>query len=229
MNIKQIMAKQKLSTEGPISNMKNLPILDDKPTIIINESAIEVFNSVKNDTTNERKINFVLIGYETSYGIVYIEECAESIHEFNMDNVLNGKAFEFLDKYVESASKFKRGQPIMFLGYRNPAKYIVNEEGENIQQDDCNCWNSEDLIDGYEYIKYYKDKIKVAQMLITPSLDINTLYLETNKGEEMFYKFSKVLTFNSVSKTYDKEDSYSNISKPFKNNNEQITKETITL
>ena len=48
MDVKQIMAKQGLNAEGYVPNAKDLPVLQGKPKILIDESAADMFNAIKN-------------------------------------------------------------------------------------------------------------------------------------------------------------------------------------
>ena len=48
MDIKQIMTKQGLSTTSYVPNAKDLPVLSGNPKVLIDESAVEMFNAIKN-------------------------------------------------------------------------------------------------------------------------------------------------------------------------------------
>jgi len=162
MSIKQIMTKKKLNTTGYVPNVKRLPLLDDSSAIIIDKSAVDTFNDIKkgvkinNYNGVEKETYFVLVGYQTSYGIVYIKECILLNEAFNVNNGQDFKFWDLLDKSANSASQFKRGEAIIFLGHTNSAKYTIDSEGKKVQQESSNCWSSEDLLSTYEYSTHYK-------------------------------------------------------------------------
>ena len=231
MDIKQIMTKQGLSTTSYVPNAKDLPVLSGNPKVLIDVSAVEMFNAIKNGikTNNyngiEQETSFVLLGYEASNGLIYIKKCVPAMQTLDVYNGSDFKSWDFLDKCVNIALQFNQGKPIIFLGHTHPATYSINNEGKKIQRESSNCWSSADLISSYSYKTHYKDKIQIAEMLITPSLDVNTLYLELSKGVEGFYRFAAVLTFDREKECYVKEKSYSDISKPFEKLNPRILEE----
>lgn len=221
MDIKKIMTKQNLNIDSYIPNAKDLPLLSGSPKILIDESAVEMFNAIKNGVKInnykgiEQETSFVLLGYETPNGLIYIKRCVPAMQTFEVYKGSDFKSWEFLDKCVNIALQFNQGKPIIILGHTHPALYETNNQGQKVQKESSNCWSSADLISSYDYKTHYQDKIQIAEMLITPSLDINTLYLETHKGVEGFYRFGEVLTFDRDKECYVKEKSYSDITKPF--------------
>lgn len=233
MDIKQIMTKQGLSTTSYVPNAKDLPVLSGSPKVLIDESAVEMFNAIKNGVKInnynrvEQETSFVLLGYETPNGLIYIKKCVPAMQTFDVYNGSDFKSWEFLDKCVNIALQFNQGKPIIFLGHTHPAIYSSDNQGKKVPKESANCWSSGDLISSYDYKTHYQDKIQIAEMLITPSLDINTLYLETNKGVEGFYRFAEVLTYNRDKECYVKEKSYSDISKPFEKLDPRILEEQI--
>lgn len=220
MDIKQIMTKQGLSTTSYVPNAKDLPLLCGSPKILIDESAVEMFEAIKNGVKInnyngiEQETAFVLLGYETSNGLIHMKKCVPAMQTFDVHEGCYPRSWEFLDKCVNIALLFTQGKPIVVLGHTHPATYTVNDKGKRVQRESDNCWSSQDLISSYDYKTHYQGKIQIADMLITPSLDINTLYLETSKGVEGFYRFAEVLTYDKYKECYVKEKSYSDISKP---------------
>ena len=235
MDVKQIMLKQKLNTDSYVPNAKDLPLLSGSPKILIDDSAVEMFNAIKNGVKInnyngiEQETSFVLLGYETNNGLVYIKRCVPAMQTFDVFNGSDFKSWEFLDKCVNIALQYNQGKPIVILGHTHPALYEINSQGKKVQKESANCWSSVDLISSYDYKTHYQDKIQIADMLITPSLDVNTLYLETNKGVEGFYRFAEVLTFDRNKECYVKEKSYSDITKPFEKLNPQILEEQSSI
>ena len=223
MDVKQIMAKQDLNTEGYVPNAKDLPLLQGKPKILIDESAVDMFNAIKNGVkiNNYNKVaqetSFILIGYEdTASGLIYIKSCVPAMQTFDVFTGSNFKSWDFVNKCVDIAQQYSdHGKPIIFFGHTHPALYVTNKQGKEVPCESANCWSSQDLLSISVFKSLYQDKVQVADMLITPSLDINTIYLETSKGVEGFYRFDAVLTYNKSKDCYEKEKSYSDINAPF--------------
>jgi len=233
MDIKQIMIKQKLNTDSYVPNAKDLPLLSGSPKILIDDSAVEMFNAIKNGVKInnyngvEQETSFVLLGYETPNGLIYIKKCVPAMQTFDVHKGSDFKSWDFLDKCVNIALQFNQGKPIIILGHTHPATYTTNDKGKRVQRDSDNCWSSQDIISCYDYKMAYQDRIQIADMLITPSLDVNTLYLETSKGVEGFYRFAEVLTYDKDKECYVKEKSYSDISKPCVKLNPRMLEEPI--
>lgn len=231
MDVKQIMEKQSLNTTSFVANAKNLPLLSGNPKILIDDSAVEMFNAIKNGVKInnfkgvKQETSFVLLGYETPNNLIYIKKCIPAMQTSDVYNGSDYKSWEFLDRCVDMALQFHQGKPIVILGHTHPGIYEINSQGERVQKESANCWSSADLISSYDYKIHYQDKIQIADMLITPSLDINTLYLETSEGVEGFYRFAEVLTFDRNKECYVKEKSYSDTTKPFEKLDPRILEE----
>ncbi len=214
MNIIEIMQKQNLSTDSYISNAKNLPCLNSKYNVVIGKRAINNFNSLKqavvdnNNTARQVEIGFILIGYEREDGQICIETCSpftqtnsptEGIDFRDKNETLNK-----LDEFATIALKFKSfGKPIIFLGHTHPIRQKIEHS---------NTWSSQDLISAYAYAKQYKTALQMGEMLITPSLDINTLFFEFDEQVSGFYRFPAVYSYDKDSGSYKKENSYGDIS-----------------
>lgn len=233
MDVEQIMEKQKLNTTSYVANAKDLPLLSGNPKILIDDSAAENFNAIKNNVKINnykglaQETSFVLLGYEIPNGLIYIKNCIPVMQTSKVYEGSDYKSWEFLDKCVDIALQFRQGKPIVILGHTHPAIYETNSQGNKVQRESANCWSSRDLISSYVYKTHYQDKIQIADMLITPSLDINTLYLETTEGVEGFYRFAEVLTFDKNKECFVREKSYSDITKPFEKLDPRMLKDQI--
>lgn len=207
MDVKEVMKKQNLSTDTYCPNAKDLPVIQGNPKIYIEKGALKSFNSIKeivisNNTHNrDQEVSFIMHGFEDENGDIRIHSCSFT---GQTNDPKDGVGFGDVDtvvKHVVQANRYKDfGTPIMIMGHTHPNIGVT-----------ANCWSSGDLLGHAWYSDFLEKSVKMADMLVTPSLDINTMFYSKKQGQEGFYLYEGVYTFDEHSGLYKKENSYGDI------------------
>ena len=198
--------------DGYVPEAATFPEREDKAKIIFSKEMTKDFEKLKQDvieingTGKLEELSYVMLGVRDKNGdfvvcdISFIENSGTaSVQENSVD------VDKSLSLAVDLYAKTKK-QILILFGHSHPAKYKQEDEYKF-----ANTWSGGDLWSGWfyrDYVKIPQSILEVGEMLITPSLDIDTYSIVDGK----YCKFSGVYTTKENGEL-ELENSYTSIDK----------------